>query len=70
MKSVVGDITIPLYDSSKADPAAPINAPSAQMKFADYIDLIQREPTDYAFSCLTRSSTRPAYLTTMCHRRT
>ena len=46
MKSVVGDITVPLYDSSKADPAAPINAPSAQMKFADYIDLIQREPTD------------------------
>ena len=31
MKSVVGDITVPLYDSSKADPAAPINAPSAQM---------------------------------------
>ena len=46
MKEVVGDITVPLYDSSKADPAAPINAPSAEMKFGEYIDLIQREPTD------------------------
>ncbi|MFC3160043.1 Cupin-like domain-containing protein [Chryseobacterium arachidis] len=46
MKEVVGDVEVPLYDSSKADPAAPINTPSAKMKFADYIDLIQREPTD------------------------
>lgn len=46
MKEVVGDVTVPLYDSSKADPAAPINAPTAEMKFKDYIDLIQREPTD------------------------
>lgn len=46
MKEAVGDITVPLYDSSKADPAAPINAASAEMKFSDYIDLIKREPTD------------------------
>lgn len=46
MKTVVGDITVPLYDSRKADPAAPINAASAEMKFGDYIDLIQRTPTD------------------------
>lgn len=46
IKEVVGDVTVPLYDSSKADPAAPINAPTTEMKFADYIDLIQREPTD------------------------
>ncbi len=46
MKEAVGDITVPLYDSSKADPAAPINAASAEMKFGDYIDLIKREPTD------------------------
>ncbi len=46
MKEAVGDITVPLYDSSKADPAAPINAATAEMKFADYIDLIKREPTD------------------------
>ena len=46
VKDVVGDVVVPLYDSAKADPAAPINAPTTEMKFADYIDLIQREPTD------------------------
>ncbi|MCW3160732.1 cupin-like domain-containing protein [Chryseobacterium oryctis] len=46
MKEVVGDIEVPLYDSSKADPSAPINASASKMKFGDYIDLIQREPTD------------------------
>ena len=46
MKEVVGDVEVPLYDSSKADPSAPINASAAKMRFADYIDLIQREPTD------------------------
>ncbi|MCC8410829.1 cupin-like domain-containing protein [Mucilaginibacter sp. UR6-1] len=46
LKEVVGDKTVPLYDSSKADPSAPINASAAEMKFADYIDLIQKQPTD------------------------
>ena len=46
MKAAIGDITVPLYDSSKADPAAPINGATTEMKFGDYIDLIQREPTD------------------------
>ncbi|SDE58590.1 cupin-like domain-containing protein [Riemerella columbipharyngis] len=46
MKETVGDVEVPLYDSSKADPAAPINAPTTKMKFGDYIDLIEREPTD------------------------
>ncbi len=46
VKEVVGDVEVPLYDSSKADPSAPINAASTKMKFGDYIDLIQREPTD------------------------
>lgn len=46
MKEVVGDVEVPLYDSSKADPAAPINASAARMKFGDYIDLIKEKPTD------------------------
>jgi len=46
MKETIGDVTVPLYDSSKADPAAPINASAAEMKFTDYIDLIKSEPTD------------------------
>ncbi|MDC8105976.1 MULTISPECIES: cupin-like domain-containing protein [Chryseobacterium] len=46
IKETVGDVEVPLYDSSKADPSAPINTPTTKMKFGDYIDLIQREPTD------------------------
>lgn len=46
IKEVVGDVEVPLYDSSKADPAAPINSSAMKMKFGDYIDLIQREPTN------------------------
>jgi len=46
MKSVVGDQTVPLYDSAKADPSKPINASAAEMKFADYVDLIKDKPTD------------------------
>jgi hypothetical protein len=46
LKEVVGDVTVPLYDSSKANPSKPINAAASEMKFGDYIDLIQKEPTD------------------------
>ncbi|TCC97768.1 cupin-like domain-containing protein [Pedobacter hiemivivus] len=46
MKTVVGDQTVSLYDSSKADPSKPINAPAAEMKFGDYIELIKHTPTD------------------------
>lgn len=46
MKTVVGDKTVPLYDSSKADPSKPINASAAEMKFEDYIELIRNTPTD------------------------
>ena len=35
MKEVVSDVTVPLYDSSKADPSAPINSSAAEMKFGD-----------------------------------
>jgi hypothetical protein len=46
LKETVGDQIVPLYDSSKADPSKPINASAAEMKFGDYIDLIQTKPTD------------------------
>lgn len=46
MKETVGDIQVPLYDSSKADPSAPINASASKMAFSDYIDLIKSTPTD------------------------
>ena len=46
IKAAVGDKTVPLYDNSKADPSKPINAAAAEMKFADYIDLIKSQPTE------------------------
>jgi hypothetical protein len=46
LKETVGERVVPLYDSSKADPSKPINAAAAEMKFGDYIDLIQKGPTD------------------------
>lgn len=46
LKEQVGDKIVPLYDSAKADPSKPINAATTEMKFGDYIDLIQKEPTD------------------------
>jgi len=46
LKQSVGDQVVPLYDSSKADPSKPINAAAAEMKFSEYIDLIQSQPTD------------------------
>lgn len=46
MKEIIGDKNVPLYDSSKADPSAPINAAATEMKFTDYIDLIKETPTD------------------------
>src|ERR1700749_5021915 len=46
LKETVGDIIVPLYDSSKADPSKKINASAMEMKFGDYIELIQKEPTD------------------------
>lgn len=46
MKETVGDVEVPLYDSSKADPAAAINSSATKMKFTDYIDLISEKPTD------------------------
>ena len=46
LKQTVGDVEVPLHNSSKADPSAPINAPIAKMKFGEYVDLIKDTPTD------------------------
>ncbi len=56
MKTIVGDQTVPLYDSSKADPSKPINASAAEMKFADYIDLIKTTLLICGYFFLTRLS--------------
>ncbi|QKJ30989.1 cupin-like domain-containing protein [Mucilaginibacter mali] len=62
LKEVVGDKTVPLYDSSKADPSKPINAAAAEMKFADYIDLIQKQPTDLRIFLFDPIKQAPALL--------
>ena len=46
LKEIGGDLEVPLYDNSKADPSKPINAATKHMKFGDYLDLIKREPTE------------------------
>ena len=62
LKEVVGDKTVPLYDSSKADPSKPINAAATEMKFADYIDLIQTQPTDLRIFLFDPIKQAPALL--------
>ena len=46
LKEIGGELEVPLYDNSKADPSKPTNAATAHMKFGDYLDLIKREPTE------------------------
>ncbi len=46
LKEIGGNLEVPLYNNSKADPSKPINAATTHMKFGDYLDLIRREPTD------------------------
>ena len=46
LKEIAGELEVPLYDNSKADPSKPINAAATHMKFGDYLDLIKREPTE------------------------
>ncbi len=47
MKTIGGDITIPLYDDRPVDYKDGFNEPHAKMKLSDYIDLLKREPTKY-----------------------
>lgn len=45
-KQTMGDLTVDLFSSSKADPSETIKVPHARMKFSEYLDLIEKEPTD------------------------
>ncbi len=47
MKTIAGDITVPLYDDRPVDYKDGFNEPHATMKMAEYIDLLKREPTKY-----------------------
>ncbi len=61
-KSLAGDIEVPLYDNSKADPSKPVNAAAARMKMSDYLDLIQREPTELRIFLFNIFKHRPELL--------
>jgi hypothetical protein len=47
MKTVGGDITVPLYDDRPVNYKDGFNEPHAKMKLSEYIDLLKREPTKY-----------------------
>lgn len=44
-KQVAGDQIVPLYDGSKTDGTKKVNEPDTTMRFADYLDIIAREPS-------------------------
>lgn len=45
-KDAMGDLTVDLFSSTKADPSETIKVPHARMKFSEYLSLIEKEPTD------------------------
>lgn len=46
IKSLAGDQTVPLYDNKPAKGKQSVYEPVTQMRFGDYIDLLQTTPTD------------------------
>ena len=47
MKKVAGHKIVPLYDDRPVHHEDGFNEPHAEMKMADYIDLLKSEPTKY-----------------------
>jgi hypothetical protein len=47
MKTIGGNITVPLYDDRPVDYKDGFNEPHAKMKLNAYIDLLKREPTKF-----------------------
>lgn len=45
-KEVAGDLIVPVHGSENAHPDMVHSAPMTKMKFSEYLDLIQREPTE------------------------
>jgi hypothetical protein len=46
IKELAGDKVIPLYDDRPVSHKDGFNQAHAQMKMADYVDLLQKEPTN------------------------
>lgn len=47
IKEIAGEKVVPLYDDRPVSHKDGFNEPHAQMKMADYIDLLKREPTKF-----------------------
>jgi hypothetical protein len=47
MKSIAGDVTVPLYDDRPVHHKDGFNQPHAKMKMGDYVDLLKSEPTKF-----------------------
>ncbi len=47
MKTIGGDLTIPLYDDRPVNFKDGFNEPHTEMKLGEYIDLLKSEPTKY-----------------------
>ncbi len=61
-KNIAGDLEVPLYDNSKADPSKPVNSAAARMKMADYLDLIKSQPTELRIFLFNIFKHRPELL--------
>jgi hypothetical protein len=58
-KSIAGNIEVPLYDSKPITSKYKYNEPQAKMRFGDYIDLLQSEPTDLRLFLFNLIKERP-----------
>ena len=45
-RQVMGDIEVSLFSSKQANPSETLAVPHAKMRFNEYLDLIEKEPTD------------------------
>ena len=46
LREVAGDKTVPLYDSRKTDYTKKVNEPDFKMTMSEYIDILEKGPTD------------------------
>jgi len=46
IREVAGDKTVPLYDSRKTDYTKKVNEPDFEMTMSEYIDILEKGPTD------------------------
>ncbi|XOD68763.1 MAG: cupin-like domain-containing protein [Flavobacteriales bacterium AspAUS03] len=46
IKNIAGDNVVPLYDDSPIDYSRNVNEPIARMKMREYLDLLEKEPTN------------------------